>query len=63
MTNYLDVSGELHVEIDKSRWEVTITITDAQGKQIVTVASADRAYTDGDGIWIGDYSEWMIYYE
>ncbi len=49
------------VEISKSRWDIRIFITLPDGEVKTYVASADRHYTDGDGIWFGtqeEYEEW-----
>lgn len=45
------------VKITMARWEVTLTITDATGREHVYYASADGALTWGDGIWLGSAAD------
>lgn len=45
------------VTINDSRWDLSITIIDKDGKQHEFFASADSYYGSGSGLWFGTKSE------
>lgn len=47
------------VEIIESRWHVTIRVHKIGGEVEEFVASADRAFTEGAGIWFGTAQEYQ----
>lgn len=49
--------GATVVGIQKKRWEVRIHLRLPDGTEETLVASADRYFTDGDGIWFDTAAE------
>lgn len=47
------------VEIIPSRWSITILLHKIGGDVEEYVACADRAFTEGDGIWFGTAQEYQ----
>jgi hypothetical protein len=55
---YFDRYGSFHVTIERTRWQVYIKV-DAEDESEPTelVVSADAAFSNHDGIWMGTQTE------
>jgi len=46
------------ITINQRRWDITITVMDADGNPHEYIASADSFFTEGDHIWFGDRADY-----
>lgn len=57
-THDVDVSGELNVTVDVSRWQARLEIRDAEGEVLTYLFSADAYLTENDHLWFGTLDEY-----